>query len=272
MDKNSIGMRMKAFYEAPAQSQLMRREPVIIRIDGKAFHTFTRDLKRPFDEVLVTAMQDTLAYLCEHIQGCQLGYCQSDEISLLLVDYKNLNSQGWFDYNVQKMSSIAASMATLEFNRAFARNAKRKLFTINNLPSCTMEESEYADALEKCLIKGAMFDARCFNIPKEEVTNYFLWRQLDAERNSTQMVARVYFSHKELQNKSCGMINHMLRENGIFLHRMAPHLLRGTTCRRIEEFNGITYKQRNRWIIDLNMPRLVEDREYIDQYVYCANE
>ena len=98
--KDELGMRMKEFYEGVPKTRLVRRMPVAIRIDGKAFHTFTRGFQKPFDEILVKSMQDTMKYLCENIQGCVLGYTQSDEITLILIDYQNLNSCAWFDYEV----------------------------------------------------------------------------------------------------------------------------------------------------------------------------
>ena len=114
-------VRMKTFYEQIPKTKLMRRCPVAIRIDGKAFHTFTRGFQKPFDEVLIKSMQETMKYLCENIQGCVLGYTQSDEITLILVDYKKLTSSAWFDYEVQKICSIAASMATMAFNESFSK-------------------------------------------------------------------------------------------------------------------------------------------------------
>lgn len=113
---DDLGIRMKTFYEQVPKTRLIRRCPVAIRIDGKAFHTFTRKFQKPFDEILIKSMQDTMKYLCENIQGCVLGYTQSDEITLILVDYKKLTSDAWFDYEVQKMCSIAASMTTMAFN------------------------------------------------------------------------------------------------------------------------------------------------------------
>ena len=117
-----LDVRMKEFYEFIPKTKLMRRTPVILRIDGKAFHSFTKSFKKPFDEILINSMQETMKYLCENIQGCVLGYTQSDEISLLLVDYKKLNSSAWFDYEVQKLCSVSASMATLAFNKALYEN------------------------------------------------------------------------------------------------------------------------------------------------------
>ena len=106
-----LGQRMKNYYEAIPKTRLMRRTPVAIRIDGKAFHTFTRGFQKPFDEVLGNAMARTMEYLCQNIQGAVFGYTQSDEITILLQDYKKLTTDAWFDYEVQKMCSIAASMA-----------------------------------------------------------------------------------------------------------------------------------------------------------------
>lgn len=161
--RNDLETRMKTFYEQIPKTRLMRRTPVVIRIDGKAFHTFTKGFVRPFDEVLIKTMQETTKELCENIQGCVLGYTQSDEISLILVDYQNFNSQAWFDYEVQKVCSIAASMATRAFNKFFERNRHEHSL------------SKELDAVyTKAADKGALFDARCFNLTKEEVTNYIL--------------------------------------------------------------------------------------------------
>ena len=126
MNKDSLGDRMKQ-YESIPKTSLMRRQPVIIRADGKSFHNFTRGFQRPFDDILIKSMQETTKYLCENIEGCKIGYCQSDEISLLLTDYENINTMAWFDYQVQKMCSIVASMATLAFNRFFQNNALVKV-------------------------------------------------------------------------------------------------------------------------------------------------
>lgn len=85
--KDPLGDRMKENYENRSKTYLTRRTPVIIRLDGKTFHSFTRGFKRPYDEILHKSMNATLKYLCENIQGCKFGYAQSDEISLLLTDF-----------------------------------------------------------------------------------------------------------------------------------------------------------------------------------------
>lgn len=212
MDSSDLAKRMKK-YEAVQKGVLMTRTPVIIRIDGKAFHTFTRGFQRPFDEVLINAMQETTKYLCENIQGCVLGYTQSDEISLVLVDYQRFETSAWFDYEIQKMCSIAASMATMTFNKCFEKNVNDWIG--KNAPGFhevwrNPEDEKLYHAYLNAYEKGAMFDARVFNIPKEEVTNCIYWRQLDASRNSIQMVGQANFSHNELQDKSCNRIQDML--------------------------------------------------------------
>ena len=187
MKRDDLGNRMKTFYEEIPKTRLMRRTPVVIRIDGKAFHTFTRGFKRPFDDVLIKTMQETAKYLCENIQGCSLAYTQSDEISLLLIDYQRFETSAWFDYEIQKMCSISASMATMAFNRIFVESYNKWGSGRHSDYNPNEDVDEFLK-LEKVYSKafknGAMFDARVFNIPKEETCNYFYWRQLDASRNS----------------------------------------------------------------------------------------
>ena len=151
-------------------------------------------------------MQDTMKYLCENIQGCVFGYTQSDEITLILIDYQTLTTDAWFDYQVQKMTSVAASMATLAFNKAFLTEADS---WIQNHEHVENDEKYFATLLKK-INMGAMFDCRAFNIPKEEVTNLIYWRQLDATRNSIEMVGHANFSPNQLHKKSCSNIQDML--------------------------------------------------------------
>lgn len=273
---DELGKRMKEFYEQVPKTRLVRRMPVAIRIDGKAFHTFTRGFQRPFDEVLIKSMQETMKYLCENIQGCVLGYTQSDEITLILIDYKKLTSSAWFDYEVQKMCSIAASMATMVFNRSFEKNVewfriKHKLNGISDAD--TIEWNTYIKYLQ-AVEKGAMFDARCFNIPKEEVCNLIYWRQLDATRNSIQMVGQANFSAKELQCKSCNMIQDMLMtEKGINWNNFPTHQKRGSACKRVESEVNIagTMDIISTWAVDLEMPILKdEDRDYVDRHIFVG--
>lgn len=280
---DDLGTRMKEFYEQIPKSKLMRRTPVAIRIDGKAFHTFTRGFQKPFDDILIKSMQETMKYLCENIQGCVCGYTQSDEITLILIDYKKLTSSAWFDYEVQKMCSVAASMATMAFNKFFAENVKEKYEHRYDIKGkCSMPYDLYSTYL-KAIDKGAMFDARCFNIPKEEVTNLIYWRQLDAIRNSIQMVGQANFSHQELQNKSCNDIQDMLMtQKGINWNDLPTYQKRGTCVVRnkiVIDSDGITgtamlrdtTKSENEWIIEKDMPILKgEDRKYVDNLIYVG--
>ena len=271
--KDELGTRMKEFYESVPKTRLVRRMPVAIRLDGKAFHTFTRGFEKPFDEVLGKSMRETMKYLCENIQGCVLGYTQSDEITLILVDYQNLNSCAWFDYEVQKMCSISASMATMAFNKFFTKNVN--YFEMTHEHDDTI--NEYCTTLVNAAEKGAMFDARCFNIPKEEVCNLIYWRQLDATRNSIQMVGQANFSHKELQNKSCNMIQEMLfAEKGINWNDYPTYLKRGSCCIKTTIQNpNVDIKDgaypKSIWMIDLDIPIFKGDgRQYIDKLIYIG--
>lgn len=285
---DDLGTRMKTFYEQIPKTKLMRRTPVIIRIDGKAFHTFTRGFQKPFDEVLIKTMQETTKYLCENIQGCVLGYTQSDEISLVLVDYKRFETSSWFDYEVQKMCSIAASMATMAFNKYFKNNVNDYRFSKwDGISKYEEGTEEYIKTLLKAVEKGAMFDARVFNIPKEEVTNCIYWRQLDASRNSIQMVGQSNFSHKELHGKSCSDIQDMLMtQNGINWNDFSTYQKRGS-CVIKEEYlldssgsevdnDFITdvdelvddVTARTRWIIDKDIPIFKgEGRDYVEKLI-----
>ena len=277
---DELGKRMKEFYETVPKTRLVRRTPVAIRIDGKAFHTFTRGFEKPFDEVLGRAMRKTMQYLCENVQGCVLGYTQSDEITLILIDYKKLTSSAWFDYEVQKMCSIAASMATMAFNRFFAGEVKT--FTFNNGENYERgsKEAILCEVYRNAVNKGAMFDARVFNIPKEEVANLIYWRQLDATRNSIQMVGQANFSHKELQNKSCNVIQEMLfQERDINWNDFPTHLKRGSCCVKSDvsvtfatehEDGSVTTGavERPHWEIDLEIPIVKEEcRQYINRRI-----
>ena len=272
---DALGTRMKEFYEQVPKTRLVRRMPVAIRLDGKAFHTFTRGFQKPFDPILMKSMQETMKYLCENIQGCVLGYTQSDEITLILVDYQTLDTSAWFDYEVQKMCSIAASMATFAFNRFFDRNVMQEC-QIDLLQEYGIETypTQLCDTYCKAIEKGAMFDARVFNIPKEEVTNLVYWRQLDAARNSVQMVGQANFSHKELQNKTCNMIQDMLHEQrGINWNDFPTPCKRGSCCvRRVVQDPRVDpkdgYYPRAQWVIDYDIPMFKgEDRKYIDDLI-----
>lgn len=231
-------------YENITRNHLISRMPVILRLDGRAFHTFTKGFVKPYDKIFANAMEWTMWYLCENIQGCVLGYTQSDEITLVLVDYKELNTSSWFDNNIQKMVSVAASMATLEFNRRFSELA--------------LGYGGYAH--ERAEKLGATFDCRAFNVPKEEVTNCVLFRQNDAIRNSIQALGQAHFSHKELHKKSTEDIITMVKEKaGILWNNLPIEQQRGMCCIKDEE---------GHWVVDHNIPIFKgEGREYIEKLI-----
>ena len=300
---DDLGCRMKTFYEQIPKTRLMRRCPVVIRCDGRSFHTFTKKFQKPFDEVLIKTMQETMKYLCENIQGCVLGYTQSDEITLILIDYKKITSSAFFDYEVQKICSITASMATMAFNKFLKENIDE--YSLNNMGTAFIlhgETGRLSDK-EKNILKNIMiyeeayqFDARCFNIPKEEVTNLVYWRQLDASRNSIQMVGQANFSHKELQNKSCNDIQDMLMtQKGINWNDLPTYQKRGSCCVKenhfienekgtqicfpegcsdpFEDEETLTGVYRSSWIIDTEIPIFKgEGRDYIDRLIYVGED
>jgi len=231
MDKTSLGDRMKK-YETVSKTKLLRRTPVIIRLDGKAFHTWTRQLSKvdtllkeePYSSVMHGYMAATTEFLMDNIQNAVFSYSQSDEISILLNDWKKLNTDQWFDGGIQKIASVSASMATVAFNAG-------------------------------SIFSPALFDSRVFNVPKEEVVNYFIWRQQDATRNSINMLGQFHFSHKDLQGKNVSQVQDML---------MAEY---GKNWNDID-----TWKKRGFCVTsdhgyDPNIPIFTQARLYIEKYM-----
>lgn len=264
---DELGKRMKG-YEREATKKLVKKLPVIIRVDGRAFHTFTRDLEKPFDDLLIDSMDYTMKYLCKNIAGCVMGYMQSDEISLLLQDYKNEETQPWFDYRVDKLCSMSASMATFAFNRAFENYTTDLYNTLSTNEKMFKENEERIKTLLECCDRGAMFDARAFTLPFEEVTNYFYWREADAMRNSIEMVGRKYFSHKELDRINGDGVKKMLLEKGINYDKLPTSKQRGVCCikTKIPAFSPDGRPMmKTCWVSDINIPIFKgEGREYIE--------
>ena len=282
MDRSDLANRMKEFYETIPKTRLMRRCPVVVRLDMRAGHTFCRGFERPFDEVFIKSMQETAKYMCENVQGCVLSYQQSDEISLILVDYKKLNSSAFFDYEVQKVCSITASMATMAFNKYFEEEVRYNSDIFYEPWNHDEKEKKLFSSYFKSIKKGAMFDSRCFNIPKEEVTNYIYWRQLDASRNSVQMVGQANFSDKELHKKTTNQIQDMLMtQKGINWNDFPTYQKRGSCCIKevyyvgkngeevpVEDSNKDDVTKRSRWIIDEDIPIFKgECRQYIENLI-----
>ena len=269
--KDQLGDRMKDFYEDRTRYRLARRTNTIIRIDGKAFHTYTKGLKRPFDSGLMEDMNKTAEFLCQNIQGAKFAYVQSDEISILVTDYDDISTHAWFDGNLQKMASIAASLGTAEFNRL---RLARKMFE--------SPDSVFSEIISP--FKLAMFDARVFQIPyQEEVINYFIWRQQDATRNSISSVAQANFSDKELHGKKTNEMQDMLMlEKGINWNDFTPREKRGSIIHKVEKtYMKLEYGQtvgvdptqvdpnkndtftRNVWQADPETPIFTQEKGYL---------
>ena len=309
--KDEFGERIKS-YEEQYDLRLKKKVPVLIRIDGKAFHTWTKGLQKPFDAIFVTSMQLTLKDLCENIEGCVFGYTQSDELTLVLADYQRPETAAWFGYRVQKMCSVAASMATKYFGKHFKELAMERYDeeyfraceeenidqendfviiassdAIDELPE-ELQDSEnkfvimndYISLLLEKIENLPCFDARCFNVPIEDVVNAVYWRQSDAIRNSIQACGQSVFSHKELQNKSCNQIKEMLANKGESWEDLPDFLQRGTACRKVERTevtkteegfpNIIIHKD---WELDFEMPVLLgANRKYVEDLIIFKEE
>lgn len=269
--KDALGDRMKDFYEDRTRIKLPRRTYTIIRIDGKAFHTYTKGMQRPFDDGLIEDMDETTAYLCKNIQGVKFGYVQSDEISLLLTDFDDLTTDMWFDGNLQKMASIAASMATAKFNQLRMIRGTSKFYEQKILT----EES-----IEK--FKLAMFDARVFQIPSSvEVENYFIWRQQDATRNSISSVAQSMYSPKELHGVKTDQMQEMIFQKGTNWNDYSPRKKRGGFVSKVVMVNGKPKQEnqeifiedvvRSKWFT-LDCPVFTQDREFLRSRIPLHND
>lgn len=232
--KDPIGDRMKDFYESRTQQNLMRRNHTLLRLDGKAFHTYTRGLQKPFDDQLMADMDETAIYLCQHIQGAKFAYVQSDEISILITDFDSLQTDAWFDYNVQKMVSISASLATAKFNQL--------------RPG-----------------KLALFDSRVFQVPnKSEAMNAFIWRQQDATRNSISTVAQSLYSSRELFGKNSEQMQEMIFQKGQNWNDLAPRYKRGRIIEKETfDFEGTI---RRRWVM-VEPPVFAKEKEFLSSRI-----
>ena len=247
-NKDSLGDRMKS-YEDAYRLHLPIRMPVILRIDGKAFHSYTKHCIKPVDQGLVDCMDETAKYLCKNIQGCQLAYVQSDEISLLLKNYSDVNTQAWFDNTLQKMVSISSGMASAVFT-----SLSPKMFNE---------------------VRLAFFDSRAFVMPKEDVCNYFIWRQQDASRNSVQMLARSLYSHKACVDKNNSELQEMCFQKGFNWNNCPTSQKRGRCIVKTKVMKSganpktgeVFMAEHSEWIIDNEIPIFSFDIDYINRYI-----
>ncbi len=180
----TLGNRIKR-YERAYDHALTPRSCLLVRVDGRAFHTYTRGCVRPFDPGIMDVMVYATQRTAEDMQGFKLAYVQSDEATFLLTDFDTFETQGWFGYRLNKVVSIAASLFTAWFGREHDNG------------------------------RVATFDARAFVVPADDAPNVFIWRQRDWERNSIQMLAQAHFSHRELQGKGHAELHELLHAKGL---------------------------------------------------------
>lgn len=255
--KDTLGDRMKMNYEDRTRISLPRRSYTIIRIDGKAFHTYTRGMQKPFDDGLIEDMDLTAAYLCKNIMGSKFAFVQSDEISILVTDFEDINTQSWFDNNLQKMCSVSASMATSKFNEL----KMQRLINFDTLFDFKTNK-----------IKLAEFDSRVFQIPqKTEVENYFIWRQQDTTRNSVSSVAQSLYSQKELSGKNTDEQQELIFKKGINWNDYAPKYKRGRmivkeTYEKNSEDNKGKAAMRTRWS-SIDVPIFTKDKKFLSDRI-----
>lgn len=236
-NEDSLGDRMKG-YENCWKYDFPNRMPVIIRVDGKAFHSYTQECTKPFDIALIQCMNHTAVKLCENIQGAVFAYVQSDEISVLVYPWQNITSQAWFDNSLIKMVSVSAGIASAYF---------------------TVTSKYIFDSGEP---REAVFDARAFVLPEHEINNYFIWRQKDWERNSLQLLARSHYSHRELQGKGHDQLHDLLHQKDVNWNDLPTNLKRGRGIRK-QSYIGNEKAVRTRWIVDDNLPIFTQYKEYI---------
>ena len=267
--KDALGNRMKEFYEDRTRIKLPRRTFTIIRVDGKAFHTYTKGLKRPFDEDLVSDMNATAAYLCQKIQGAKMAYVQSDEISIIITDFDDIGTHAWFDNNVQKMASVAASIATNKFNELRTR---RFMEVQLNMGLNEQTKENILGWFKRD--HGAEFDARVFQIPYiDEVVNYLIWRQVDAVRNSISSVAQSLYSHRELNGKNTNDMQEMIFQKGTNWNDYDSRLKQGGVITKVKVVmqNGDVTYTRNKWQL-VELPTFTKDKESIKNIILNRNE
>lgn len=255
-----LGHRIKSNYEAPFRYRLPQRTYLLVRIDGRSFHTYTRNCAKPYDRNLAAALDEGALEVCRAVTGCQFAYGQSDEYSFLATDFQTHESESWFNGNVQKIASVAASLFTSAFGRARWRQLSA--------------ENADAQAIESAL--AASFDARVFVIPsRSEVENYFVWRQQDASRNSVNMLASVHYPHEELQNANLAQRHELLHRAGVNWNDCPADQKRGRVVRRVGSDREVTYVHKRtgetvtqtvrdqQWEVDRDIPVFTRDRVFL---------
>jgi tRNA(His) 5'-end guanylyltransferase len=192
---------MKMFEKAETGQRFMPGIPVCARIDGRTFSSWTRGLARPYDVALVHIMREVTKTLVEETNAL-MGYTQSDEISLIWLQ-DNYKSQIFFDAKKYKMISMLASMTTAYFNKLVHPIYPQKPL--------------------------AFFDCRVWQVPTlDEGANVFLWREVDATRNSIESAVRTVYSHKQVHQKNQAEMQDMMMAKGLNWNNYPDFFKRGT--------------------------------------------
>lgn len=207
-DKDDLGNRMKA-YEAPSTGRrVFKGQPLVVRLDGKSFHTFTKGLERPYDQSLSDLMVATMKALVDRFQA-NIGYTQSDEITLVFLSEPEDRGDLNFDGRLQKIETLTASFASVYFNKHLR----------NYLP-------QKADELP-------IFDSRAFAVPNaQEAYHSLLWRQQDCTKNAISMAAQSMYKQSELQGKNGSELQEMMFQKGVNFNDYPFFFKRGTFARR----------------------------------------
>ena len=246
--KDTLGDRMKS-YENSYRFSFPKKLPIIIRADGKSFSKLLSKCKKPFDSNVLDVMNQTAIYMCQSIQGAKVAYVQSDEISILLTDYQTHETDSWFSSNLNKIVSVSAALAVSKFT--------------------SLSPSIFGE------MKLAQFDSRAFILSKDEVNNYFIWRQQDATRNSVQMTAQSLYSHKELHKKNNSALQEMIFQKGINWGNLPISEKRGRCIVKNIKLSTMIHPktkeeiivERSVWEVDNEIPEFSKKHAYIDQYL-----
>lgn len=268
--KDELGQKMKEWFENRTKTKLVKKVPVIIRLDGRAFHTFTRGFERPFDENLMNMMNQAALALCNEIQGAKMAYVQSDEISILITDLDKEETEAWFDFQGHKMSSVSATVCANAFNKVLLKYYFSK--PTNDEAEYLANEVEMLRKIHDGSLKFAEFDARPFSVPRvKDLTDYFVWRMKDARKNSISMLAQSMFSPKQLDRKHSGLKIDMCKEKGVDWNELHSHKRLGRIIVREEVWKETEYPIKDEKFED-GSARTEDGKNYVRRKVWTVQE
>lgn len=245
-NNKTLNDRMKE-YESNAKIKLIKKMPVIIRVDGRAFHTFTKGFVKPFDTLFLEAMRKTALDLFKSVPNCRFAYTESDEITLILDDSNTILDTAFYDNDLEKLVSVTASMTTMFFNNNFASVIERG------------EKSAIDTTIYKKKLYKATFDSRAFNVPYHEVDNVILDRQLDSKRNSLNAYAQSLYPQKVLNGKKHDDLIDLLHAKGMKYHDIDVSLRHGVAVYKDET---------DKVVVDYDVPSLLIDKTFVSRRVF----